>query len=587
MLLKSFPGSLRAMGERHSTLCEFIVADLLKFSPMFIQTEPYLDDRFYIANLVLVYNAYRVNRSLSIQLPPYASRHFEYFRLRYPDYFPPMGISGPSPSPASSQHSPSSLLVHAPLSFSSPSSFVQSSSSSSSAISADPSVGNLRSEDHRLISLHVYSRFQALEKSGWRETFIASFFHPPPGGRVLDRSSGGRVIRDGYSREGAYLSLSKSLSRVGQDLFKLLQYKVADQALVQVHLHLIKSLRALLELVHDFTSLPSDPSNTSTFHWPSPNAGAAAQHAVFFALQSRLLAVSSILHKILVRFLGLSCEVRLHFLQCLVGLHVLRLQGLHNYAQSPPALQLDASRTRVSALLRSLDVYAKEQGLSSRGVPFSLPLQAYGITPRAENSAPATVSADSSRAAPPFTIPSLTLTPALARLLVPPVLTAGIRNRLKKSAAVVLSPAALDKPFDTYPDLPGTIEFRVRAVLVNVPDCSAVCVLLRVHCAEEPRVIYPSLSHFTRSSEALGWILDTKLVFSMAEVCKWLEGVDELKNIHLQLATTYHFTQDLPWESSQRNQSEEWAEVDGLEAGSPSQYYSLSPWKKLTLRRLV
>ncbi|KAG0237071.1 Integrator complex subunit 4 [Actinomortierella wolfii] len=105
--LKRFPEDqmsiyqcIRAVGRRHGAFIEPMVAEILNLNPMFLSVEEKVDDIYYGAYLILIFNAAVSTPGILRMLPKYTFKHYTYLRDKYPNCFPePQEIPCPGTQP--------------------------------------------------------------------------------------------------------------------------------------------------------------------------------------------------------------------------------------------------------------------------------------------------------------------------------------------------------------------------------------------------------------------------------------------------------------------------------------------------------
>eukprot|EP00808_Paulinella_micropora_P009536 g24319.t1 len=188
---------MRALGSHHAELCELLVAELLHYTPMFLQAEPQLSDQSYVASAVLLYNALQRLPALAPHLPPYAPKHFAYLRVELPEFFPTGAASPPLPAVAAAPPPPCIALR---------------------AKSLQPHIR------------HRFALLRSLRSLVLWETGLL----PGP---------------VGWDRAGSANSAAELLAQVQHDLTRLQSCAGGEGALLRLHLQLLQLLRTLSQLV--------------------------------------------------------------------------------------------------------------------------------------------------------------------------------------------------------------------------------------------------------------------------------------------------------------------------------------------------
>ncbi|CAG8494207.1 2471_t:CDS:10 [Acaulospora morrowiae] len=88
------------VGLAHGDYIEYYVPMFFKMESTYISREIKQNDPQHIGNLILAFNASTTNPKILSMLPDYAGRHYEYLRIKFPDCFPDVNISGDSPTQA-------------------------------------------------------------------------------------------------------------------------------------------------------------------------------------------------------------------------------------------------------------------------------------------------------------------------------------------------------------------------------------------------------------------------------------------------------------------------------------------------------
>jgi hypothetical protein len=83
---------LKHLANNHAALVEFLVEELLRIERFIMTMEPKLDDDYYVAILIFLFNACNKNSSIIAQLPKYTHQHYYFLKNKFPHLFPDLTI---------------------------------------------------------------------------------------------------------------------------------------------------------------------------------------------------------------------------------------------------------------------------------------------------------------------------------------------------------------------------------------------------------------------------------------------------------------------------------------------------------------